>query len=208
MIMVYPKRMPALLRLPYGTMTWRVPSATKEVFLTFDDGPTPDITDQVLAELAHHDAKATFFGIGKNVEEHPEIWQRVIDAGHAIGHHSYTHVNGWKVDKTTYLEDVYRAAEVVDSPLFRPPYGRISPRKAKVLSKKYRIIMWTILSGDFDPSVDAETCATNVMKSLKPGDIVVFHDSVKAWPRLQEALPVVLKYIREQGWTCACLPTR
>lgn len=189
-------------------MTWRIPSAKKEVFITFDDGPTPEITHEVLKMLAEYDFHATFFGIGKNVEAHPQIWRDVIDAGHQVGHHTQNHVNGWKVDKTTYLEDVYKAAEVIDSPLFRPPYGRISPRKAKVLSKKYRIIMWTIISGDYDQSIDSDQCTKNVLKTLKPGDIIVFHDSVKAWPNLQKTLPEVLAYIKEKGWVSEALPSR
>ncbi|GGH68383.1 polysaccharide deacetylase family protein [Phaeocystidibacter marisrubri] len=201
-------RLPSFLRLPYGTMVWRVPSAKKEVFLTFDDGPTPEITEEVLSMLEDYNFRATFFGIGKNVEAHPEIWERVKQAGHHVGHHTQNHVNGWKVDKTDYLEDVYQAADVVNSPLFRPPYGRISPRKAKVLSKKFKIIMWTIISGDYDQAISAEQCALNVTKTLRPGDIVVFHDSVKAWPNLKDALPIVLKYIREKGWVSEALPMR
>lgn len=205
---MYPKRIPSFLRLPIGTMTWRIPSAKKEVFLTFDDGPTPEITEKVLEILSQHDARATFFGIGKNVEAHGDIWRKVREAGHTIGHHSYSHVNGWKVDKVEYMQDVHKAAGIIDSPLFRPPYGRISPRKAKVLSKKYRIIMWTVLSGDFDESIDAAQCIRNVLKTLRPGDIVVFHDSVKAWPRLKDTLPAVLDHIREKGWRAEALPER
>lgn len=203
---MYPKRVPAPLRLPLGTMTWRIPSAKKEVFLTFDDGPTPEITLAVLDILDEYGAKATFFGIGKNVDENPEIWQAVQDRGHSIGHHSYTHVNGWKTDLMEYIEDVHKAAKVIKSRLFRPPYGRISPRKAKALSKNYMIIMWTVLSGDFDQNIDGEQCTSNVLSALKPGDIVVFHDSVKAWPRLKEALPKVLYYIQEKGWKADKLP--
>lgn len=203
---MYPKRVPAPLRLPFGTMTWRMPSATKEVFLTFDDGPTPEVTFAVLDILDEYGAKATFFGIGKNVDENPEIWQAVQDRGHSIGHHSYTHVNGWKTDRMEYIDDVHKAAKVIKSRLFRPPYGRISPRKAKALSKHYKIIMWTVLSGDFDLNIDGDQCTENVLSSLKPGDIVVFHDSVKAWPRLKEALPKVLEYIEEKGWKADKLP--
>ncbi|NVK27993.1 MAG: polysaccharide deacetylase family protein [Flavobacteriia bacterium] len=197
---MYPKRVPSLFQIPLGTLTWRIPQAKNEVFLTFDDGPTPEITQSVLETLNKYNAKATFFLIGKNVEAHPEIVKAVVDAGHAIGHHSYSHVNGWKFDRQEYIEDVERAAALVKSDLFRPPYGRISPRKAKALSKKYRIIMWTILSGDFDTEISAEDCVKNVVTTLKPGDIVVFHDSVKAWPRLKEALPKVLEHINSQGW--------
>ncbi len=203
---MYPKRVPPPLRLPIGTMTWRIPSAKKEVFLTFDDGPTPEITERVLEILEAHHAKASFFGIGKNVDAHPEIWQKVQEAGHTIGHHSYTHVNGWKTDRVAYIEDVHRAAKVIKSRLFRPPYGRISPRKAKALSKHYKIIMWTVLSGDFDQNIDSDQCTKNVLSTLKPGDIVVFHDSEKAWPRLESTLPEVLKYIEEKGWTAEALP--
>lgn len=203
---MYPKRIPAALRLPLGTMTWRMPSAKKEVFLTFDDGPTPEITESVLEILDHYQAKATFFGIGKNVVENPELWDKVKKRGHSYGHHSYTHMNGWKAGRVEYFEDVHKAAKLIDSRLFRPPYGRISPRKAKSLSKHYKIIMWTVLSGDFDVTIDSETCLQNVISSLKPGDIVVFHDSVKAWPRLKEALPKVLEYIEEKGWKADKLP--
>lgn len=201
-------RLPSFLRLPFGTMTWKIPSAKKEVFLTFDDGPTPEITEKVLDILKEYGAFGTFFGIGKNIEAHPTIWKKIIDEGHQIGHHSYEHVNGWKVDKSTYIEDVNRAAALVDSPLFRPPYGRISPRKAKVLSKRYRIVMWTIVSGDYDASIAPEQCLRNVLRTLRPGDIVVFHDSVKAWPNLESTLPKVLDFIREKGWRAEALPSR
>lgn len=205
---MYPTRVPSLLQLPLGTLTWRIPDAKKEVYLTFDDGPTPEITDAVLKILEENRAKATFFGIGKNVEQHPEIWERVKAAGHAIGHHSYSHMNGWKVPREAYFEDVKKAAEIIDSPLFRPPYGRISPRKAKSLSKSYRIIMWSIISGDFDQSIDSAQCTKNVIKNLRPGDIVVFHDSVKAWPRLKDTLPTVLRFIRMKGWVAKSLSGR
>lgn len=204
---MYPKRVPSLFQVPLGTLTWRIPEAVNEVFLTFDDGPTPEITHSVLDILDEYNAKATFFLIGKNVEAHPEIVQAVLDAGHSIGHHSYSHVNGWKLDRRAYIEDVERAAALVESDLFRPPYGRISPRKAKALSKKYRIIMWTILSGDFDTEISGADCVNNVVNTLKPGDIVVFHDSVKAWPRLKEALPKILQHIQAKGWQPVSLPS-
>ncbi len=197
---MYPKRVPSLLQLPLGSMVWRMPKARREVYLTFDDGPTPEVTNEVLGILDQFGAKATFFGIGKNVEAHPDIWQNVISGGHSIGHHTYSHMNGWKVNLKDYVADSEKAAELVDSPLFRPPYGRISPRKAKALGKKYNIIMWSVLSGDFDRSIDSEQVSKNVLKNLKPGDIVVFHDSVKAWPRLEKALPKVLEHIRSKGW--------
>jgi peptidoglycan/xylan/chitin deacetylase (PgdA/CDA1 family) len=178
----------------------------KEVFLTFDDGPHPEITPWVLAELKKYDAKATFFCIGKNVVQYPDVYRQILAAGHATGNHTFSHVNGWKTSTADYIRDVQKAGEVIDSSLFRPPYGRIRKAQAKklvdVLEKKcVRIVMWDVLSADFDTSFSPQRCAEVVLRYAEPGSVIVFHDSAKAFPNLQHALPVVLATLRDKGYS-------
>ena len=201
--------------------------AKKEIFLTFDDGPTPEITKFVLSELKKYNAKATFFCIGKNIKKHPEIFDEVISECHSVGNHTQNHLNGWKTEKGEYLENVlkcetnlqgfknlvglnknetkntYKVLETLQEKpkLFRPPYGKIKKSQAKeVLKKGYKIIMWDVLSADFDTSISKEKCLENVLQNTKNGSIIVFHDSVKAAERMKYALPIVLKEFSEKGF--------
>jgi peptidoglycan/xylan/chitin deacetylase (PgdA/CDA1 family) len=199
--MKIPAKIPRIVRWAYPQLIWQLPAADNTVYLTFDDGPTPDITPRVLDMLSVYGFKATFFLIGKNAVQHSELTGRILNEGHAIGHHSYSHVNGWKTADQHYLSDVRKAAKVIPSPLFRPPYGRITRSQITALEQDYKIIMWNVLSGDYDRSLIPETCAANVLNNLKPGCIVVFHDSVKAWPNLQIALPQVLENMAQNGFT-------
>jgi peptidoglycan/xylan/chitin deacetylase (PgdA/CDA1 family) len=197
---------PWWLRMWYRNLLWQMPANKNTVYLTFDDGPHPEATPLVLATLAQFNAKATFFCIGKNVVEHSNIYQQIIEQGHTIGNHTQAHLNGFKTDTSTYLQGVVTAAQHIDSKLFRPPYGRITWAQARALRQmNYRIVMWSLLSGDFDTHIDGEQCYRYVQQHLQPGSIVVFHDSAKALPRLRLALPKVLLYMQQMGWQSAAL---
>lgn len=195
---MYLVKTPWWLRMIYAGYTWRMPATEKTIYLTFDDGPHEIATPFVLDTLKAYKAKASFFCIGKNVRLHPEIYQRTIDEGHTIGNHTEHHTNGWKVDNATYLTDIQKAEEVISSNLFRPPYGRIKRSQAKALNKQ--IIMWDVLSGDFDLNLTPEACLAYCIKHTEAGSIVVFHDSAKAFPKMKHALPKMLDYFSQEGF--------
>jgi peptidoglycan-N-acetylglucosamine deacetylase len=198
---MYLVKTPWWLRKLYSSLTWSIPTTQNEVFLTFDDGPHPKITPFVLDHLAQYNMKGTFFCIGKNVRKHPNIYKRILDEGHRIGNHTMGHLNGWKTGDAVYLNDVLIAKEFMDTNLFRPPYGRISSFQIQQLKPVFDIIMWDVISGDFDTEINGAKCVQNVVLHTAPGSIVVFHDSEKAFPRLQYALPKVLEFLKEKGWT-------
>jgi peptidoglycan/xylan/chitin deacetylase (PgdA/CDA1 family) len=200
--MFYLVRSPWWLKKWYSGLVWNIPVTEKILYLTFDDGPHPEATPFVLDELKRYGAKATFFCIGKNVEEQPAIYRRILEEGHRAGNHTHNHLNGWKTPDKKYLENIGQAAKYIDSDLFRPPYGRITKFQASLLRgvPEYKIIMWEVLSADFDRSLTAATCTRNVIRSARPGSIVVFHDSEKAFERLQGALPKVLTHFSELGY--------
>lgn len=185
-----------------SSLVWKMPADEKALYLTFDDGPHETATPFILQQLKEYNAKATFFCIGKNVKAHPEIYERLLDEGHAVGNHTFNHLNGWKTKNKLYVNDINEAAGYIDSTLFRPPYGRISPFVAKMLTKKigYKIIMWHVLSGDFDEELSGDKCAENVLLNSRPGSIIVFHDSEKAWPRMSYALPKILNHFAKEGY--------
>ena len=180
---------------------WRMPGSGKTVYLTFDDGPTPGVTEHVLSMLSEHNAKATFFCIGNCVEKHPELFDKLMEEGHAIGNHTYSHYNGWKVSLNNYLEDVEKCNQIFKSKLFRPPYGKLSPFQFIHLRNSYTIVMWDVLSMDYDSRLSSETCLENVLHHVRNGSVITFHDSVKAWPRLKEILPQILQELSTQGFT-------
>ncbi len=194
---------PWLLKNFYPECIWDIKTKEKVLYLTFDDGPHPVATPFVLEELKKHNAKATFFCIGKRVEEYFDIYKKIIEEGHAVGNHTYDHLNGWKTKDQIYLDNIFKAKKIIDSNLFRPPYGRITKFQLKQLSaEKYKLkpIMWSVLSGDFDKEVSGEECYHTVVKNAKQGAVVVFHDSEKALDRLRYALPLVLKHFTENGF--------
>jgi peptidoglycan/xylan/chitin deacetylase (PgdA/CDA1 family) len=207
--MFYFVKTPWLLKKLYPGCTWHMPSREKIIYLTFDDGPHPTITPYVLDVLQQYQAKATFFCIGKNIVENPAIYRRILDEGHRTGNHTHNHFNGWKVKNDQYINNIIEAAKYIDSNLFRPPYGRITQFQVKVLSgitaykgsdRNFKIIMWDVLSGDFDQNLSAETCTLNVVNKTRPGSIVVFHDSEKAFPRMKKTLPDMLEYFSKKGF--------
>ncbi len=179
-----------------------MPAVDNKIYLSFDDGPNPMATNYVLDLLNEYNARASFFCIGNNVKAYPEVYQRIITEGHATGNHTHHHKNGWKTRTVDYLADIREAQKYISSALFRPPYGRIRFEQLKMIRSEmmFKPIMWSLLSGDFDISISGQQCAENVLKNFKPGDIIVFHDSEKAFERLRYALPLVLEAIRARGW--------
>ncbi len=182
------------------TTTWSYPNKQQEIFLTFDDGPVPDTTPWLLDLLDEYKAKATFFLIGKNAEKNPDLYQRIIKNGHMVGNHTYSHVSGWKLGFKKYIEDINLASKILDTNLFRPPYGKITPAQLKYLKEKYNIVFWDVLSYDFNPKITGEKCLINVLSKYKDGSIIVFHDSVKAFKNLQYALPRVLDHFKNLNY--------
>jgi peptidoglycan/xylan/chitin deacetylase (PgdA/CDA1 family) len=180
-----------------------MPADEKKIYLTFDDGPHPVATSFVLEELKKYNAKATFFCIGKNVAEYPFIYEQMLDEGHRAGNHTYNHLNGWKTDDAAYIDNVVMAKKLIDSNLFRPPYGRATKFQLQLLSTQYSLtpIMWTVLSGDFDTKLSREHCLKNVLNKTKKGSIVVFHDSEKAYGKVQYVLPKMLSHFSEKGYS-------
>ncbi len=175
------------------------------VFLTFDDGPTPGITEWILSVLDKYNAKATFFVLGKNVEMHPDLFQKILDAGHRVGNHTYSHQKGWKMSLERYVEDVDFANDLIHSDLFRPPYAMITPSQARVLSTRYKLIMWDILSRDYNRHLRPRTCLNNVIPYLEPGSVVVFHDSEKSFRNMRYVLPRTLERCKELGLECKAI---
>ena len=184
------------------------------IYLTFDDGPIPEITEWVLKELKKYHVKATFFCIGDNIDKNPEIFKKVISDGHSIGNHTFNHLNGWKTASDVFIENTKLCEESIQknscyklrSTIFRPPYGKIKASQSiKIRKLGYKIIMWDILSADFDPTISQEQCLENVLSNLRPGSIIVFHDSTKAFKNLEYVLPKTLAYLRENNFNCGVL---
>jgi len=203
--MFYFVKTPGWLKKIYDSYIWSIPGNDKILYLTFDDGPHPEATPFVLRELKKYHVLATFFCIGKNVVAYPDIYDQILREGHSVGNHTYNHLNGWKTNNDNYLKDIALASDEINSYLFRPPYGRITSFQAKNLKpvmkgKEPKVIMWDVLSGDFDTACSPQQCLANVLFASVPGSIIVFHDSEKAFSRLEYALPRVLQYFSEKGY--------
>lgn len=215
------RKISALGRVFYPSLLWNLPDKNKTIYLTFDDGPIPEITPWVLSLLKEYNAKGTFFCIGENIVKHPEIFKQILSEGHRVGNHSFNHLNGWKTPSKKYVENVLKAEKSINGnlpkqlnrkergkqgeqplpKLFRPPYGRIKPSQIKELQKLgYQIVMWDIISGDFDNRLSARQCCDVVKKNTTPGSIVVFHDSKKAEKNLREVLPEILEFYKKEGY--------
>ncbi len=211
---IIPAKTPGFVKTLFPNFIWNIDTENKELYLTFDDGPTPEITHWVLDTLKKYNAKATFFCIGNNVEKYPKIFQHIIVEGHAVGNHTYNHLKGWKHKTKDYIKDIIRTQNLIESQtlnsksqnsenlnLFRPPYGKFKTKQSKQLQELgYKIILWDVLSYDWDRSVSEETCLKNVTSAAKEGSIIVFHDSVKASRNLKYVLPKVLDYYSEKGF--------
>lgn len=189
-----------MLKNLYSSATWRVSAFQKKIYLTFDDGPIPEITPWVLDVLKQHNATATFFCVGDNIKKHPAIYNRILHEKHRIGNHTFNHINGWNTDTPTYIENIEKCAAVAATNLFRPPYGKLKPSQVRWLKKSYTIIMWDVLSGDYDKNTTPEQCLQNVCNNTRSGSIIVFHDSQKAFKNLEYTLPRFLHYAQEQGY--------
>ncbi|ESU23165.1 putative xylanase/chitin deacetylase [Flavobacterium enshiense DK69] len=225
-----------LIKRLFSNQVWDLPNTEKKIYLTFDDGPTPEATEWVLSVLKKHDVKATFFCIGDNVRKYPELFHKVLSEGHAIGNHTYNHLQGWKTTNKLYLENIRLCEEEISrkiddiklyeekekkeksgngnpngiphkiTGLFRPPYGKIKPSQSALLRKKgYKIIMWDVLSADFDQKVSPESCLQNVVKNTAQGSIIVFHDSKKAFRNIEYALPKAIEILKGKGFQFATI---
>lgn len=191
----------------FNGYVWSLPQSQKTVYLTFDDGPIPEITEWVLNVLKEHDIKGTFFCIGDNIEKHPEVFEKLIDGGHSIGNHTFNHINGWNTEDSVYLANAEACRQSIvtrtgsDVKLFRPPYGKIRAAQAKAIKQLgYKIIMWDVLSADFDTTITPEQCLQNVIKNAANGSVIIFHDSIKASANLKYALPKAIEYLKENGF--------
>jgi peptidoglycan-N-acetylglucosamine deacetylase len=199
--MFYFVKTPWWLKKIYPECVWQMPGQYKKIYLTFDDGPHPVATPFVLEQLQQYNAKGTFFCIGKNIEEYPFLYEEVVENGHSTGNHTYNHLNGWKTDDAVYIDNIVQAKKRIDSRLFRPPYGRATKFQLRLLQQQGMVpVMWTVLSGDFDASLSKEKCLRNVVKNTGDGSIVIFHDSAKAFERLQYVLPRVLEHFSGKGF--------
>ncbi len=196
---------PYVAKLIYPSLVWDMPSSENKIYLTFDDGPHPAITPMVLKILDKYDAKATFFCVGENIEKYPDTFQLIKQSGHTVGNHSHNHLNGWKTSNSKYYKNIKKSKQLINSNLFRPPYGRISPAQIKHLKKEYKIIMWSVLSYDFDARVSKEECLNLSINNSAAGTIIVFHDSEKAKEKMLFAIEGYLKHFTKRGFEFALL---
>ncbi len=202
---MYLTHTPYFIQSLFPSFIWKVPTNDKKIFLTFDDGPIPEMTPDILDMLDRYDARATFFCVGDNVRRYPALFDSLRKAGHALGNHTYNHLNGWATDSIPYFHNVRHCARLVESDLFRPPYGKLRPSQTQFLTRHYKIVMWDVLSGDFDQSITPEQCLANVLENAQAGSIVVFHDNIKARENLSYALPRVLDHFSHLGYSFEAL---
>ena len=205
---------PWWLKKIYPRRLWSMPATEKNIYLTFDDGPQPLVTTFVLEELKKYNAKATFFCIGDNIKKNPSLFKKIINEGHAIGNHTCNHLNGWKANTDSYIENIKLCEDAIEkhsdsnlkSKLFRPPYGKLRKSQSRAIRKLgYKIIMWDVLSADFDTSITKEKCLQNVLDYVEPGSIIVFHDSIKAFKNLEYVLPKTLAFLNKNNFNCEVL---
>lgn len=192
---------PKLIRRIYPNGVWKIPEQEKKIYLTFDDGPIPEVTHWVLAKLKEYNAKATFFCVGENVKRNPYIFDEIVRNGHSVGNHTYNHLDGWKTNFFSYLKNAEVANTFIDTKLFRPPHGKLTMAQRNALSSRYKIVLWDVLSKDYDRTLSPQMCYENVIRYTNPGSVIVFHDSIKASKNLFYALPKVLEYYTREGYT-------
>ena len=184
----------------FPSLIWKIPEKEKVLYLTFDDGPVPEATPWVLETLKKFNAKATFFCVGDNVRKHPQVFKQVLEHGHSVGNHTFNHMNGWTSVPEEYVENIEKAAEYINSNLFRPPRGLLRNPHYQLIKSKYKVIMWNVLSIDYEKKLSPQQCLKNVTRNAKPGSVVVFHDSIKAWKNMSYALPHVLEHFSALGY--------
>ena len=194
--MYYFVNTPKFIQSLFSSLTWKIPSKERIVYLTFDDGPTKEVTSSLLDILNKEKVKATFFCVGKNVEKHPDLFQEIKLQGHGVGNHSNTHINGWRTNKKQYIQDIDTADKLINSDLFRPPYGKLNWKSKKALQKKYKIVMWDVAGGDFDKTLSVQQVIENVTHNVKPGSIVVLHDNQQFKETILSALPKILEELK------------
>lgn len=198
-------RPPQMFRQVYPGATWRMPRNEKKIYLTFDDGPVPGVTTEALSVLKKYDVRATFFCVGENVQKHPEIFQQILSEGHSVGNHTMHHIDGWKHSWFDYMRDVKECSAVFKSQLFRPPYGHMRRSQFKTLSRRCKVIMWDVLTCDYDKSYAKEHCLELALMNSRTGSIVVFHDSEKARERMLYTLPRYIEVMKERAYTFGVL---
>lgn len=199
----YLVKTPSFIKFLFRNWVWSFSKKEKILYLTFDDGPTPEITEWTLNQLQKYNTKATFFCIGKNIEKHPQVFQKILENNHAVGNHTNNHLNGRNTEILAYIKNIEICSRYFknNSKLFRPPYGKLKLKQSKkIRAKGYKIIMWDVLSADFDTSISKEKCLENVIRNTENGSIIVFHDSMKASEKLKFVLPKILEYYLEKGF--------
>lgn len=197
-------KLPKFIRNMLPDLVWRIDDE-RGVYLTFDDGPTPGITEWILATLKRHNAKATFFVLGKNAEKYPDLYEKILADGHRVGNHTYSHQKGYLMSLERYLEDIDLASYTVQSNLFRPPYARVTFAQLRAVAQRYKIVMWSIISRDYNRKLSGEMCLRGVLPYIKAGEIILFHDSEKSFSNMSYALPKVLERIDELGLKCKAI---
>lgn len=190
---------PNLVKKLYPNLIWSIPTTENKVYLTFDDGPNEVVTDYILNRLLHLNWKATFFCVGENVSKNPTLYQRIIDEGHTVGNHTYQHLNAWKNTKENYLQDIQKAQELIHSPFFRPPYGKLTKSITKEIQKDFKIIMWDFMAYDFDQKISLKTIREKAKKHIQPGSIIVLHDNEKFIQREKEVFEIIVEVLTEKG---------
>lgn len=191
---------PRLARVAFPRLIWKIPNKDNKIYLTFDDGPIPHITEWVLDTLDTYQVKATFFCVGENVKKHPQVYAKVLERGHSIGNHTFNHLNSWKTNNATFINNISESSILINTKLFRPPYGKIRHSLTYILKKKFKIIMWDVLAKDYDNTITPQECLNNVLTHTSSGSIIVFHDSIKAFTNLQYALPRAIEHLLNKGY--------
>lgn len=202
---MYLVKTPPIVKTIFADFVWHIDTDIKEVYLTFDDGPIPGLTPWVLDVLAEFNSKATFFCVGENVKKNRSIFDRIVREGHTIGNHTYNHLNGWNTENEVYLQNVAECDRYMETNLFRPPYGKMKPSQSSLIKSEKTVVMWDVLSGDFDLSITKEKCLTNVIENYSQGSVIVFHDNIKAEEKLKYVLPSFLEHLAENGFVASNL---